>query len=247
LTVVLRRVVADSRPDEDRPAPAAPPAVRADLGERRLGWLAVAAAVAVVVVAAMAVTSLPTLRGSARSTIAVPAATAPAVDSAGPLSAPPPVAAEAARPSAQKSGQPDTPPAAGTQPTVPVGTLLPPAPTAAPGPETTTQPLPGVPVPTAKPVPTTVPPPGIQTAIADLRAEIRKQVNAGNVEPSASGDLQSRVNQVAREANEGDVAAARSHAVKIREMLGKYRDGGMVTAGGYQALVARVDAVISAL
>jgi hypothetical protein len=114
LTVVLRRVVADSRPDEDRPAPAAPPAVRPDLGERRLGWPAVVAAVAVAVVA-------------------------------------------------------------------------------------------------------------------------------------ASGDLQSKVSQVAREADEGNVAAARSHAVKIREKLGKYRDGGMVTAAGYQALVARVDAVISGL
>jgi len=239
--------VADSRPDEDRPDPAAPPVGRSDLGERRLGWLAVAGAVAVVVVAAMALTSLPRLRGSARSPIAAPAATVPAADPAGPPSAAPPVAAEAVRPSPQKSGQPDTPPAVGTQPTVPVGTLLPPAPIAAPGPETTTQPLPGLPAPTAKPVPTTVPPPGIQAAIADLRAEIRKQVNAGNLEPSASGDLQSKVNQVAREANEGDVAAARSHAVKVREKLGKYRDGGMVTAAGYQALVARVDAVISAL
>jgi FIMAH domain len=250
LIVVLRRVVADRREDRDRPVASSPepsPTVHPDLGERRLGWLAVTAAITVMVVAGVVLTSLPRLRGSVHPS-AAQNATPPAAVSTGPLSSTPPASAGAQPRSGQQPGQPDTPPAADAQLPVPVGTLLPTAPLATPGPDTTTWALPtGVPPPTALPVPTTLAPPGIQAAIADLRGEIRKQVDAGNLDPAVGEDLQGKVSQVAREVNEGDRAAALEYARKIREKLGKYRNDGTLTSAGYQALVARVDTIIGAL
>ncbi|HEU4347198.1 MAG TPA: hypothetical protein VFR35_05360 [Actinoplanes sp.] len=87
----------------------------------------------------------------------------------------------------------------------------------------------------------------MKAALVDLSAAIRRQVDAGQLDPTAGYDLQGKVYQVAREVSEGHWAAARYYADRIREKLRKYRDDGMLTSTGYQALIARVDVLDDAL
>jgi hypothetical protein len=269
LTVVLNRVLADRRQSEDdQAAPAAREGdagdpVAPDLGERRLGWLVAAAAIAVVVVLAATLSRLPGLRGSPDPSAlqGAPAVSgagdAPAAGDATPgpagststgtLEAPlleggpgDPAAAPGAR------GGPLTPAAAGSAAGVPG-----PGATAAPGgtaaAKTTAPAATGGPEATAEPVPTTDLPPDVQAALAELSAAIRQQVAAGQFDRYAGDDLQGKVHQVAREVSEGDWAAARYYAGRIRDKLGKYRDDRRLTSTGYQVLVARVDALNDAL
>jgi hypothetical protein len=103
------------------------------------------------------------------------------------------------------------------------------------------------PATTAEPLPTITIAPDVKAALADLSAEITYRVDAGQLDPVAGDDLQSKVKQVAREVSEGNWAAARYYADRIREKLRKYRDDGTVTSTGYQALIARVDVLDAAL
>ena len=100
--------------------------------------------------------------------------------------------------------------------------------------------------PATTPAPTTLPP-DVRAALSDLSAEINIQVAAGQLDPVAGNDLQGKVHQVAREVSEGDWAAARYYAGRIRVKLGKYLDDGMVTSSAYRALITKLDAVDAAL
>jgi hypothetical protein len=269
LTVVLKRVLSDCRQaDEELGAPAAAPVgdtsypVTPDLAERRLGWFLAAAAIAVVVVLAATLSKLPGLRESPdQSLLGAPpgasvAGDAPVADDArlgpagstptGSVEGPVPVGGPgnpAAAPGAP--GGPLTPTAAG-----PVAGLPGPA-TAARGgttaPQTTAPAATDTPHATANPVPTTDLPPAAQVALAELSAAIRQQVIAGQFDPDAGTDLQGKVHQVAREVSDGDWAAARYYAGRIREKLRKYRDDGRLTSTGYQTLIARLDVLDDAL
>lgn len=258
---MLKRLLADRRPAEDGSAGPTTTAddatlspVAPDPGERRLGWLVAAIAIVAVVVLAATLSRLPGLRGSVHPSAvpAAPAASWAGDDSAGHTSPGPaggtPTGSVAAPPPAGGPGDPEAPPAAAGglpaataagQAAAPTGPAATTAPGGTAGPATTS------PAGTDGSVPDL--PPGVQTAIDDLSAEIRRQVNAGQLDPTAGYDLQGKVQQVAREVSEGDWAAARYYAGRIRDKLGKYLDDGTLTSTGYQALVRRLDVLDEAL
>lgn len=253
LTVVPKRVLAARRPAEDRSAGPAVDAAREtfdpvapDVGERRLGWLVAAIAIVAVMILAATLTSLPGLRGSAEPS-GVPGAPAASwagrdpVDRATPGPAGSLPTGPVAAPSAGGGGDPAAAPPAvngpGRAPT-PAGPAATTAPGATAGPATTT------PAATGGSGADLL---DVQTAIADLSAEIRRQVDAGQLDPTAGSDLQSKVQQVAREVSDGDWSSARYYAGRIRDKLDKYRYDGLVTSTGYQALISRLDVLDDAL
>ena len=96
-------------------------------------------------------------------------------------------------------------------------------------------------------MPSVSPPPTAQAAIADLRAEIREQAYAGQLDPQAGLDLLDKVDQIAHEVSEAHWAAARDLVHKVRDKLDKLRHDGLLTSTGYQTLIVRVDVLDKAL
>jgi hypothetical protein len=268
LTVVLKRVLADRRQAEDeRPAPAAAPVgdeypVAPDLGERRLGMFVVVVVVAVVVVLTATLSRLPGFWGSPDpSTVqGVPDASAAGdASSAGDATLGPaggtPTGSGTALPPAGAPRNPAAAPGAPDGPRTSRAALATGGPAAPPGPGATaaapggtTQPGTTAPAAIDEPEATAEPvQPDVQAALADLSAAIHRQVDAGQLAPFAGDELQSKVHQVAREVGEGNWAAARYYADRIREKLRKYREDGYLTSTGYQALIARLNVVDDAL
>jgi hypothetical protein len=221
-----------------------------DRRERGRGWTAAAVAVAVVVLA----TSLSMLRslggmadpsglhGAPAASTSGSAPSGRADSRPGGLTQPPssgPVTVNAgASPGAPAAAGPD----ATAAPAATAGPDATAAPAATAGPDATAAPAATAgPHATAEPVPTASPPPDVQAAIADMRAAIDDQVDAGQLDPYAGSDLQGKVDQIAREVSEGDWAEARYYAARLRDKLAKYRDDGKLTSTGYQTLVARLD------
>jgi hypothetical protein len=199
----------------------------------------IAMAAAIIVVAALAATlsTLPMMRDAADSPVGAQAPTAtiipgvPAVIPAPQASATASTAqAPGKRPVATSAAQVDS--SSGTPATADVRTAppIPKDPPVATGAQPPTAPAPAVTLP-----------PGIDSAIGDLRAAITEQVDNGRLAADAGADLRGKVDQVAREAGEKDLARARYYASRIRVKLGKYRDDGLLTAAGYQILIARLD------
>jgi hypothetical protein len=214
-----------------------------DSAERRLGWIAVAASITVVGALAGTLSTLPMRRDVIEApasqqppimTLAPgTAAASPATDpSAAAVTAPPPplrsagtaaaLGASSSTPSMARPGG-----ARGQRAGVPVTIDVPPT--------------------TAPPVGATTHTSGIQTAVAAMRAAIRYQVDSGHLDPVAGADLHSKVDQVAREASEGDLTRARYYAGRIRDKLGKYRDDRLLTPDAYQMLIAHLDVLDQAL
>jgi hypothetical protein len=196
-------------------------------------------AAAVIVVAALAATlsTLPMMRDAADPPMGVKAPTATVIPGV-------PAVIPAPQPSATAS----TAPAPGGRPVASKATQVDSSSgTPSPGDVRTVPPIPeGPPVataaqPTTAPAPAVTAPRGIDSAIRDLRAAITDQVDNGRLAADAGADLRGKVDQVAREASEKDLARARYYASRIRVKLGKYRDDGLLTAAGYQILIARLD------
>jgi len=266
LTVVLKRLLADRDQAEGGQAPLAVASPsegslqgEPDPGMRRLGWMVAVVVVLIVVGVAVALSRLPGLWESDRpASRAAPAATwVGEFPSAGNTGSGPAGSAPAAAGGSRSSGAPQPGSTIAGVPTAGASggavapaldaTATPPA-TMGPGATTgTTAPVTGETGATAQPGPTTAIPPDLKSALADLSAEINFQVDAGQLAPIAGSDLQGKVNQVAREASEGDWDAAHYYADRIREKLRKYRADGMVTYSGYQALIAKLDVVDAAL
>lgn len=219
-------------------------------GRRRLGSAMVAAVVGVPVVLAVATTALLTGAGSGQPSgqpPATPAATAGAASNlaSGPAASRP---TQGPAPDRPRSG------ALPTGPAVPGGTPGPPStpdPALTIGPALTVGPaLPGATAPTSPtvtPVATVAVPADLRTAIYNMQTAIEEQVQAGQLDPTSGDDLQSKVNQIAREASEGDWTAAKYYAAKLREKLGKLLDDGRLTVAGYETLIVRLDAIDEAL
>ena len=76
-----------------------------------------------------------------------------------------------------------------------------------------------------------------------MRVSIQRQVDTGNLTPGAAGDLFKKVDEIARETNEGDFAEAAKKVGELRHKLGDLLDDGKLTAAGYDELIAVVDAL----
>jgi hypothetical protein len=137
-----------------------------------------------------------------------------------------------------------------TDPTTTVSPTIDPTTTVSPTTDPTATVAPTTPAPTTTVAPTASAAPilaEVQAAVSDLSAEIRTQVNAGQLTSTAATDLQGKANKISSAATVGDWTTARNYAAAVREKLGKYLASGTVTATGYQALIARLDVVDAAL
>jgi hypothetical protein len=258
LTVVIKRVLADRQAEDGPATPATGPDGRPshrvflDRDERRLGWFVAAIAITGVAVVLTVTLSRPSGLGGSADLSALPDAPAaswagvPAAGDTGPAPAGSTPPGSVPTPAPGLPGGPAAAPATGAVAASPkAGATATPGGMA--GPATTAAAATDGPRATTEPVPTTDPPPYVQATLADLSAEISRQVDAGQLDPTTGYDLQSKVHQVAREVSEGDWAAARYYAGRIRDKLRKYRDDGMLTSTGYQALIGRVDVLDNAL
>jgi hypothetical protein len=207
---------------------------------------ALAAALVAVLVLAVLLSRLSSLRGSPDSADVrgAPGASAEANIPVGPLSSTPAGSANTPAPTERQPASPGLAPGTGAGPSVPTGPAAPGGAVGLPGPA---RPATAGPQATAGPAAPVNPPPDVQAAIADLRSAVRQQIDTGQLDAGAGDDLLSKVDQIAREVSEGDRAAARTYADRMRDKLGKYRDDGALTPAGYQALTARLGALDEAL
>lgn len=80
-----------------------------------------------------------------------------------------------------------------------------------------------------------------------MRQSIRRQVDAGRLNPDAARDLHTKVDAVAKEIAEGDPDQAKDQLKKLREKLDELRRDGKLTADGYDALTADADRIAANL
>ena len=83
--------------------------------------------------------------------------------------------------------------------------------------------------------------------VAALRVSIQRQVDTGNLASAAATDLFKKVDEIARESNEGDLAEATKKINEFRRKLTELLDDGKLTAAGQSELNSRLDAVEAAL
>ncbi len=76
-----------------------------------------------------------------------------------------------------------------------------------------------------------------------MRVSIQRQVDTGHLASGASGDLFKKVDEIARERNEGDFTEAAKKVGELRHRLGDLLDDGKLTAAGYDELIAGVEAL----
>jgi len=76
-----------------------------------------------------------------------------------------------------------------------------------------------------------------------MRVSIQRQVDTGNLTPDAAGDLFKKVDEIARETNEGDLEEAAKKVGELRHKFDDLLDAGKLTAAGYDELIARLEAL----
>jgi serine/threonine-protein kinase len=94
------------------------------------------------------------------------------------------------------------------------------------------------PVPVVGPSPTTPVEP-----IAAMRVSIQQQVDNGHLNPAAATDLYKKVDEIAREFNEGDAEEATKKVNELAHKLSDLVAAGKLTPSGYDELTVRLNAV----
>jgi serine/threonine-protein kinase len=79
--------------------------------------------------------------------------------------------------------------------------------------------------------------------IAAMRVSIQRQVGTGDLTPNAATDLYKKVDEIARELNEGDIEEATKKISDLRRKLSDLLDDGKLTPAGHGELSQRLDAV----
>ncbi|MGW5667491.1 protein kinase domain-containing protein [Micromonospora sp. NPDC003776] len=83
--------------------------------------------------------------------------------------------------------------------------------------------------------------------IAGMRQSIRRQVDAGRLNPDAARDLHTKVDAIAKAIAENDPDQAEDQLKKLRDKLGELRRDGKLTTDGYDALTADADRIAADL
>ena len=86
-------------------------------------------------------------------------------------------------------------------------------------------------------------PPAPVDPIAALRVSIQRQVDTGNLALSAATDLYKKADEIAREANEGDLQDAAKKVDEFRHRLDDLLAEGKLTTAGHVELTDRINAV----
>jgi eukaryotic-like serine/threonine-protein kinase len=93
--------------------------------------------------------------------------------------------------------------------------------------------------PTSAAAPRTSPAP--VEPVAAMRVSIQRQVDTGNLNPDAAGDLFKKVDEIAKELRERDTEEATKKVGELRDKLLDLLDGGKLTAAGYAVLTRQLD------
>ena len=83
--------------------------------------------------------------------------------------------------------------------------------------------------------------------IAAMRLSIQEQVDTGNLNPDMASDLFKKVDEIAKELNEGDEEEAAKKINDLRNKLTSLRRDGKLTDTGYDTLIRDVDRVATLL
>jgi serine/threonine-protein kinase len=108
---------------------------------------------------------------------------------------------------------------------------------------TTSRPVPAVSASSRRPsmAPTPADP------IVAMRLSIRREVDAGNLNPAKAGDLYKKVDDIAHAANDGHSADAAKKVQEFRDKLAELRNAGTLTTEGYDRLSADLDRLSDSL
>jgi serine/threonine-protein kinase len=143
--------------------------------------------------------------------------------------------------------------AAGATDTSPTSTAVPaasatatPSPTTSQPPDTATRPsVSNQPSRPAQPAPTDQPTSSAPSvdAIAATRTAIGQQVNTGNLNPGAAGDLYKKVDEIARAMNRGDTNEVTKKLGDLRNKLNSLANEGKLSVAGRDALLPYLDRI----